>query len=76
MKMKVCQIVYELEQIYSCGSCYRLKGITGDDFRYISDFEDVPPLTEAQYEEHLKRQLENFYPPIPLRFWRNTPARQ
>ena len=64
--MKAWQIVNELEQIYWYSSCYRLGGITSDDFQYVSDFEDLPPLTATQYEEHLKKQLENFHYPHSL----------
>ena len=65
--MKAWQIIDELKQIYLSHSCYRLKGIMSDDFRYISDFEDLPQLTGTQYEEHLKQQLENFYHPHSLK---------
>ena len=58
--MKTWQIVAELKQIFRNHDCWRLAGITSENFRYISDFEDIAPLDRRQYEEHLKKQLKHF----------------
>ena len=64
--MEIWRIVFELKQIYEIHSCYRLPSITTDNFQYISDFEDIPPLNGKQYQEYLEKQLKNFYYPHSL----------
>jgi hypothetical protein len=64
--MEIWRIVDELKQIYEIHSCYRLPSITTDNFQYISDFEDIPPLNGKQYQEYLEKQLKNFYHPHSL----------
>ena len=64
--MEIWRIVDELKQIYEIHSCYRLPSITTDNFQYISDFEDIPPLNGKQYQEYLEKQLKNFYYPHSL----------
>ena len=64
--MEIWRIVDELKQIYEIHSCYRLPSITTDNFQYISEFENIPPLNGKQYQEYLEKQLKNFYYPHSL----------
>ena len=64
--MKIWSIVDVLRQIYISHFCTWLPDITTDNFQYISDFEDIPPLNGKQYQEYLEKQLKNFYYPHSL----------
>ncbi len=65
--MEIWRIVQKLGYLYKFNSARELNDIVSENFQYISDFEDIPPLDFDRYKEHLEKSLQNFeykYPEI------------